>query len=397
MDSGVNWGGYGLRKWAALLILAGAAWPALAAKSLSVEQLDQLLAANQGKNDAHVAQQLAEVDLTERVSPERLAKWEKNFPGDKTREILMRVADSAAFLNTPATEMMRIAPPDPDTQEKMLELASEYVKTTITRLPNFSATRETMHFEDAPSQEQMTATGAQSSGWRMHPLGISIGRSEAKPLHSTGSSSATVTYRGGHEVHDDAGVKDAKGDQPASGLTTSGEFGPILSVVMGDAMRTQVTWSHWEQSTGDPMAVMHYVVPADQSNYEVGIPNGKTVDRIDPGYHGEIAIDPATGSILRLSVVADLPGLYQSMQTAILVEYAPVTIGDRTYICPVHGVAYSKVPVAGATPDAQSGSVTVQTQMNDVVFTKYHLFGSESRIVAGQSESKPGDAAGPGK
>ena len=207
MDSGINWGSCGLRKWAALLILAGAAWPALAAKSLSVEQLDQLLAANQGKNDTHVAQQLAEVELTERVTPERLAKWEKNCPGDKTREILMRVADSAAFLNTPATEMMRIAPPDPDTQEKMLELASEYVKTTITRLPNFSATRETTHFEDVPSQEQMTATGAQTSGWRMHPLGISIGRSEAKPLHSTGSSSATVTYRDGYEVHDDAGGK----------------------------------------------------------------------------------------------------------------------------------------------------------------------------------------------
>jgi hypothetical protein len=84
-------GGMGARamgKWMTMLLLAGMALPAMAAKSLSVEQLEQLLAANQGKADAHVAQQLAEVELMERVSPERLAKWEKNFPGPKTRETL---------------------------------------------------------------------------------------------------------------------------------------------------------------------------------------------------------------------------------------------------------------------------------------------------------------------
>ncbi|MGO8708155.1 MAG: hypothetical protein ACLQMG_10855 [Terracidiphilus sp.] len=374
-------GWFAMVKWAAVLLLAGMAAPAMAAKSLSVEQLEQLLAANQNKADGHVAQVLADVELIERLSPERLARWEKSFPGDKTREVLIRLADKAAFLNPPPQDVLRIAEPDSDTQEKMLALANDYVKTTMTRLPNFSATRETTHFEDAPSQDQMTAAAPAVTGWHAYPLGLSIHRAEAKPLHSTGTYSATVTYRGGFEVHAAAGTKDATADQSPAGLTTSGEFGPILSVVLGDAMRSQVTWARWEPTSSDPMAVVHYAVPEDQSNYVVGIPNGKKVDMIYPAYHGEIAIDPATGSILRISLLADLPGLYQSMETAILVEYAPVTIGDRTYICPVHGVAYSKVPVAGATPDTQNGTVMVQTQMNDVVFKSYHLFGSESRIM----------------
>jgi hypothetical protein len=378
-----------MRNWAILLLMAGMTWPAMAVKSLSIEQLEQLLAAQQGKADAHVAQQLADVDLIERVSPDRLAKWEKSFPGPKTREMLIRLTDAAAFLKTATPDLVPVAAPDSDTQEKMLALASDYVKTTITRLPNFYATRETTHFEDAPSQEQVTASASPSTGWRSRPLGIGIGRTESKPMHSTGTTNTIVTYRDGYEAHDAGTTKDSKENQPQAGLTTRGEFGPILSIVIGDVMRSQITWSHWERSAGDPMAVLRYTVPEAQSNYLVRIPNGLKVEDVYPGYHGEIAIDPANGSVLRLSVVADLMGPFQSMQTAILVEYAPVEIGDRTYICPVHGVAYSKVPTGAGASDAQ-GAVTVQTQLNDVAFTQYHLFGSEARIVADEK----GDGAG---
>ena len=389
----VGMGGLVMRRWAILLLLAGMALPALAAKSLSIEQLEQLLVANQGKSDTHVAQQLADVELTERVNPDRLAKWEKNFPGPKTRETLMRLADAAAFLKTATPDLVPIAAPDSDTQEKMLALANEYVKTTITRLPNFYATRETTHFEDAPAQEQVSAASAPSTGWRSRPLGLSFGKTESKPMHSTGTTSTTVAYRDGYEVHDAGGAKDSKDNRPTAGLTTRGEFGPILSVVMGDVIHSQVAWSHWEHSAGDPLAVLRYTIPEDQSNYQVRIPNGTKLDEVYPGYHGEIAIDPATGSILRVSIVADLTGPYQTLQTAVLVEYAPVTIGDRTYICPVHGVAFSKAPVAGATPDAQ-GAVTVQTQLNDVAFTQYHLFGSEARIVADEKGNDTGNTPG---
>jgi hypothetical protein len=392
----IDRGGYKMRKWPALLLLAGMAWPAMAAKSVSVEQLDQILAANQGKADAHVAQQLADLELIERVGTERLAKWEKGFPGDKTREALLRLADMAAFLHpAPEDELVRIAPPDSDTQERMLALASDYVKTAIAQLPSLSATRETTHFEDAPAPEQELTANPPATGWRMRPLGISLGRSETKPLRMTGSTSVEVAYRGGREVAGDTGARDGKQNEQPAGFTASGEFGPILSVVVADATANQVTWGYWEQrSTGDPMAVMRYSVPEDHSNYAVEIQNGAKVDKIYPAYHGEIAIDPATGSILRISMVADLMGPYQSLQTAILVEYASLAIGDHTCICPAHSVTYSKLPVAGSTGDAQNGAVMVQTQLNDVVFTHYHLTGSETQTVAGTKAQSGGNGAG---
>jgi hypothetical protein len=381
-----------MRKWAALLLFAGMAESLWAAKSMSVEQLEQLLAANQGKADAHVAQVLADVELIERMTPERLAKWEKNFPGDREHEALIRLADMAAFLNPPPADVLRIAPPDGDTQERMLALANDYVKTTIARLPDFSTTRATIHFEDAPSQEQISGPVPAPSAWWMHPLGVSLGRSEAKPLHSTGATSATVMYRGGNEVLVNAEAGSVTRGAPPPGSTANGEFGALLNIVLGDATRGVVTWGRWEPTTGDPIAVLHYAVPQDQSNYAVEIANGKKMDTVYPAYQGEIAIDPATGSILRVSLVAEMPGLYESLRSALLVEYGPVAIGDQTLICPARAVSYSKAPVAGSTLDTQNGTVMVQTQMSDVTYTQYHVLGSQAQIDSDgkrQSATKP--------
>jgi hypothetical protein len=375
-----------MRKWAVLLLLTGWAWPAMAAKSVSVGQLEQLLDTLRGKSDGRVAQELSDLELTERVSPARLAHWEKEFPGSKTHEALIKLADLSAFLNPPAADVVPIPGPDSATQERMLALASEYVRTTTRRLPNFIATRETTHFEDTPSQQVMVDSGGGAMG--MHArraAGISVSSTEYKSLHSTGSNSTTVTYRDGYEVHGTDAEPGKNQNKPSNGLTTNGEFGPILSVVMGDVMRSEVTWQRWEQSASEPVAIFRYTVPDEQSNYLVGIPSAGKIKEVYPGYHGEIAIDPATGAILRISVVSELTSPYQGMQTAILVEYAPVVIGGQSYICPVRGVAFSKVPVAHGAAVQQGSAIDVQTQLNDVAFTQYHLFRSEARIVTGES------------
>jgi len=120
----------------------------------------------------------------------------------------------------------------------------------------------------------------------------------------------------------------------------------------------------------------------------VAIPVAKRVEQVYPAYQGEIAIDPASGAIMRITVLADLAPRYQRVNTAIMVEYGPVEIGGTTYICPLKGVAFSKMPmnIGAAEPDS---ATPVQTQMNDVTFTDYHLFRSESRIVPADAESAP--------
>jgi len=394
-------------KWAVLLLLAGTtAWPAMAAaaKSASIQQFEQMMFAVQGKSDEKVADRLGDVVLTERVSPARLAKWEKQFPGSHTREVLMRLADESAFLEPPVDDVVKDPMPDVETQQRMMTVALDYVKTATRQMPNFLATRGTTHFEDNPtpaSESRSLPMSIESAARAIRVPGYTSGRSESKPMHITGTTKMTVTYRDGYEVRDTDLGKAKKEARPTNSLTTSGEFGPILGVVVGDALRSEVTWARWEQGASDPVAVFHYSVPEDRSNYGVGVPSGGKFEDVYPAYHGEIALDPATGAILRLSIVVEMAPPNQMMQTAMLVEYAPVVIGDRTYTCPVHGVAFSKVPVAnpkvpqGVVAQANDNNVEILTQLNDVTFTEYHLFGSEARIVGdggGKSETAPAGA-----
>ena len=57
------------------LLLAGTALSAFAAKRVTVEELEQVLAASHGKQDAKLAQQLSELELTERPAGPGFPGW----------------------------------------------------------------------------------------------------------------------------------------------------------------------------------------------------------------------------------------------------------------------------------------------------------------------------------
>jgi VWFA-related protein len=376
------------------------AWPAMAAKTLSIDQMEQLLAQLQGTPDGKAAGELGEVQLTERVSPARLARWEAKFPGSRTREALMQLADMSAFLDPPASDVVLKPRPDIETQKRILRMAVKYVENTMSRLPDFFATRETTHFEDTLSQHQAYSVRASPAAARSvsEPLGAIDLTSPSvatltvfNALHSTGAYNRTVAYRGGHEVLEEDGNEPEK--EPALGLTTHGEFGPILAQILSDALHGQLSFLRWEQSASGPEAVFHYTVTANASHFRVGIASGDHVDRVHPGYHGEIEIDPETGEFLRLSEVAEMTPPYQAMSAAIAVEYTPVTIAGQSYICPARAVAFSKIPVPTLGAPDQS-TWPVHAELNDIAFSQYHEFRTEARIVANPSESSDSNAAG---
>ena len=106
-----------------------------------------------------------------------------------------------------------------------------------------------------------------------------------------------------------------------------------------------------------------------------------------PAYHGEIGIDPQDGSILRMTMVSDLKPTDPGKMAGLMVEYGPVEIGGDTYICPIKSVALSLVWLQRVETNAMSGEHSsrgpLQTRVNDVAFTQYHLFRGEVHIVSG--------------
>ena len=62
-------------------------------------------------------------------------------------------------------------------------------------------------------------------------------------------------------------AKDQQSESAESGLTTWGEFGPILTTVPVDAAQKTMGWSHWEQGAAGPRAVFSYAAPKAKSHY----------------------------------------------------------------------------------------------------------------------------------
>ena len=171
---------------------------------------------------------------------------------------------------------------------------------------------------------------------------ITIGEPYWLAMYSAGKTSGQVTYRDGREVAATAAVSEREVER--IGLTTKGEFGPILAIVVSDALHNKLYWDHWEPGDGGPVAVFRYTVPQSGSHYTVNYPSESGVKLISPGYHGLLALDPETGAVMRLTIVADMQAPFQLIQVGIAVEYGPVHLGDKTYICPLHAVALSRQP-----------------------------------------------------
>jgi hypothetical protein len=296
--------------------------------------------------------------------------------GKKAREALVALADLSSFLDPPPAEVPADVSPDEGAQRSMISLAVDYLNKTIHQLPDVYATRTTVRYQETPQYLEASA-----------PV-------EYRPLRVAANSKATVLYRNGKEVVDSGGAKRKKDKGEDGHLVTYGVFGPLLGAVT-DAIASGLAWSHWEVGAGGRHTVFRYEIPAERSRYQVGaccLPDGDGNISFEEtvGYHGEIAIDPASGAILRLELVADLKSTTPLVRSDIMIEYGPVEIGGKTYICPVRSVSISRG--RSVTPLAEWDETfrtygPYATMLNDVAFESYHMFRAKSRILTGFNQT----------
>lgn len=374
--------GYAMRKNLSLFLFAMLAVPAFAAKRVDIKQVDQALTEWKDKPDAEVAHWLDGLKLTERADAAQLAQWRKTAPGPKSKQAVALLADASAFLRAPASEILQTTPPNEIAQRQMLSLASAYVETTLVKLPNFFASESITTFEDTPaSQDYGVYTNYQ-------------------PMHYSDFKRATVLYRDGKEVMETKSSEVSEQDQTitlAGQLLSSGEFGPVLHTVLTDARSGKLTWSHWEAMGDSKTALFRYSVPRQQSHYrlKVELAGHSKPTQTRPGYHGEIAIDPANGTILRITLQADLSDDDPMKRADLMVEYGRVEIGKQSYICPVRTVAMTESYSAKVQLD-ERGFLTPNQKgptlkmLNDARFDNYHVLRSEARLLTGADTDDDG-------
>jgi VWFA-related protein len=359
------------KPWALLLFLA--TLPTFGANEVTVQQLEWVLTSARGQADGKLNQQLQDLELTERLSAGLLARWQAQIPGPATRQTLLVLADESAFLRPPAAELPATPPPTLAEQRQMIARSADFAKRTISHLPDFYAARETLRFESDPATANQT-----------------------EPMHPLDSSRDTILYQDGQEAVRLSAAERKRYGLATPGLSTTGVFGPILGSVLTDTAHGTLAFSHWEQGTGRPHAVFSYKIPQAESHYRVEL---GLEYRDHPAYHGEFAVDPESGTILRLTLEADLEKSSVVVRSAVLVEYGPVTIGARTYICPLKSVtinvfypACTTTKIGGCGALAHVRGFRTQTSLNDVTFSQYHVFRADSRILSAENAPSVSDA-----
>jgi hypothetical protein len=220
---------------------------AFANKHLTVAQFEQVLDKLKGKSDSKTAHELSGFESTERANSMRLNRWEREFPGRRAREAFTLLADASAFLDLPAEDTPNTPAPDNAAQQAIFENAVAYARDTITKLPNLYAARETTHFDDSVPRVPVDYGYVITPGRGKIAAedGIAPGtagdKSQDRPLHFVGRSSTVVTYRDEAELTRSQTGNKGNPENRATTLTTQGEFGPILTVVLSDATQSGLT------------------------------------------------------------------------------------------------------------------------------------------------------------
>ena len=284
----------------------------------------------------------------------------------------MALTDAAAFLPPPTAAVPESSTPEIATQRRIWLAAVDYVTRMVPTLPKFFADRVTWRFDNSPLPD----------------------KSKAEPFHPlryVGGSTVTVLYRDRREVVAPGGASTRQENDPS--FSTNGEFGASLDMIFGDVSSELPSWSGWEHGSNGNYAVFRYAVGRGASHYAVysrrtGMFASAATAKEMPGYHGEIVVDPANGAVMRLTVIPDINPMSSISRADILIEYGPVEIGGRTYICPISSVAIAQVRTdgmpAGLAPWGDNAAHSI-TRINHVDFQRYHLFRAESRIVTGDT------------
>jgi VWFA-related protein len=355
--------------------------PSFAARRVSVHELEQILDTANAEQDGELAKQLAGLELSERLNSNLLSLWKNRLRGKKSIAALVTLADESVFLDPPAAEILSDPAPDLDTQRQIILRTAKYLKEEIPKLPDFFAIRTTTEYEQPSPQKKDT--------WKTAPADQS--------LREAVIEKATLRYRNGHEEQDTE-KRNASQSARKRDLNLVGVFSPVLGSVLGDATRGHsiLTWSHWEQGERGREAVFRYFVRVDNPHYNVSyccLVGGRTF-LTSPQYLGELTIDPGTGAILRLTMEAELGWILEpnlnpvlpAKGAATVIEYGPVEIGGKEYICPHRSVEMMRVrTVTTLNIWGQTFEIYApyETRLNDIVYTDYHKFGAQARMLPG--------------
>jgi len=381
--------------WILILLLAVPAW-SVSTRKITVAELKDLLTAAQAakKSDDEVALQLKQVELSEELTTNSMNSLSGLVPGPLSTEQMYILEARSAVLSPPASDLPAAAAPDAAAQQAMLAKASNYASKSYAQLPPLTATRMTARFQDGTEAVHNTGmkqvtTGNDDPVWAQTSLYTRLMNTRTDPIESANG------------VEKAPSAKD-KTQWGTNNIVAS--VGPSLSlntIVQEATASGSLKWLRWESINGAQIAVFSFAVEKKKTHYTINyccFPDTMTAGllsssgrgisastgnlqtandwknfKVSAGYHGELFIDPNSGTIVRTITQADFKPSDFVHYEYIRTDYAPLPAGGKTLFVPVRSFTIAEIVPNG---DSFAAHYSVRHSLVTQDYKDYQLAGA---------------------
>ncbi|MGA8044393.1 MAG: hypothetical protein WCA37_16475 [Terracidiphilus sp.] len=393
--------------WAFAAFIVFASTQVWAIKTITVGELEDLLSTmqQQKKTDEQIADALKQVQLSEELTVSTMNGLIQYVPGKLTTEQIYVLEARSANLAPPKQDIPSDPAPDANAQQAILTKAANYVAGVYNKLPDLTATKTTLRFQDN------VEAVAPSSGVKGSVTDVTTGAGFSNPayfVHYINSTETTVSSMHGAER-----LPGGKDNTPwgANRMIAVKEPDPSLGTVFQQAQAAgTLQWLRWELVNGKRVAVFSFSVSKKKSAHmavniccfpdvsQTGIARFYTATsgpmlgggssggggvagnmqtntdwhdyKSEVPYHGRIFIEPESGIVVRMITEPELKPAEVVHQADTRVDYGPVKVGQSTLIVPVKTVVNTVVVPNG---DSQAGTYTTRCTLFTSEFKDYQL------------------------
>jgi hypothetical protein len=170
----------------------------------------------------------------------------------------------------------------------------------------------------------------------------------------------SLSYFQGREAHElkllNGAPTNRKFNSSDLGVTSTGEFGGILTSIFDPASQTSFRWKSWKDLGSRTLAVYAYEVEQDHSNYYVETGQPGKMRRAIVGFRGSLEIDRDTGEVIHLDHVAVQIHSEPELMAITEVDYDVIEVAGNRYLLPV---------VSRTTLNRQTGSWKSESEFRD--------------------------------
>jgi hypothetical protein len=310
-------------------------------------------------DDRQTADYLKKIRLTQKLDERTVEDLQGQGAGPRTVAALKALASESASLPAPPPPPAALPPKPPPSaaeQAKIMDEMRDYAMNYTMGLPNYICVQTTHRKEDPI--DALHRQGYIATGDTIQELLTYYDHKETY----------TVKMYNGKSV--------ANGDHlQFGGVTSSGEFGSMMSDIFKSETGTDFAWDNWHKLRGDLMYGFAYHIDKEHGYHML---DGETKQEYTSAYKGVVYWDPSTNAIMRITLqTLGIPSSFPIRDVNIVLDYDLTKVGDEMFILPLHFELDS-------TADKF-------TSASEADFKLYRKYGAEATITFGDTAPVPAD------